>query len=122
VRAAGSKVTYFAGYRHLADRYRIEDIEAASDVVVWCCDEPPGFSPRRPQDRAFVGNLVQGMQAYASGALGKQAIPFSSTDRIIAIGSDRMMAAVTKPATASCRSTSSPPTGPSAPSTRRCSA
>jgi hypothetical protein len=30
----------------------------------------PGFSPRRPQDRAFVGNLVQGMQAYASGALG----------------------------------------------------
>jgi len=34
-------VTYFAGYRHLADRYRVEDIEAASDVVVWCCDEPP---------------------------------------------------------------------------------
>jgi hypothetical protein len=34
------------------------------------------------------------MQACASGALGKQEIPFSSTDRIIAIGSDRMMAAV----------------------------
>jgi NADPH-dependent glutamate synthase beta subunit-like oxidoreductase/NAD(P)H-flavin reductase len=94
LRAAGSKVTYFAGYRHMADRYRVEDIEAASDVVVWCCDEPPGFSPRRAQDRAFVGNLVQGMQAYASGALGKQEIAFSSTDRIIAIGSDRMMAAV----------------------------
>ena len=31
------------------------------------------------------------MQAYACGALGKQEIPFSSTDRIIAIGSDRMM-------------------------------
>jgi NAD(P)H-flavin reductase len=94
LRAAGSKVIYFAGYRHLADRYRIEDIEAASDVVVWCCDEAPGFSPRRPQDRAFVGNIVQAMQAYASGALGKQAVAFSSTDRIIAIGSDRMMAAV----------------------------
>jgi hypothetical protein len=51
-------------------------------------------SSRRPPDRAFVGNLVQGMQAYASGALGKQEIPFTSTDRIIAIGSDRMMAAV----------------------------
>jgi hypothetical protein len=37
------------------------------------------------------------MQAYASGALGKQEIPFSSTDRIIAIGSDRMMAAVALP-------------------------
>jgi len=29
-----SKVVYFAGYKHLADRYRVEDIEAASDVVV----------------------------------------------------------------------------------------
>jgi NAD(P)H-flavin reductase len=96
LRAAGSKVVYFAGYKHLGDRYRIEDIEAASDVVVWCCDEPPGFKPRRPQDRGFTGNIVQAMHAYASGALGAQAIAFSATDRIIAIGSDQMMAAVAK--------------------------
>jgi hypothetical protein len=76
------------------DRYRIDDIEASSDVVIWCCDEAPGFAPRRPQDRAFVGNIVQAMQAYASGALGRQEILFSNADRIIAIGSDRMMAAV----------------------------
>jgi NADPH-dependent glutamate synthase beta subunit-like oxidoreductase/NAD(P)H-flavin reductase len=94
LRAAGSKVIYFAGYRQMADRYRIEDIEASADVVVWCCDQAPGFTPRRPQDLAFVGNIVQAMQAYASGALGKQEIPFSNADRIIAIGSDRMMAAV----------------------------
>jgi len=95
LRGAGSKVVYFAGYKHVGDRYRVEDIEAASDVVVWCSDEPPGFTPRRPQDRAFVGNIVQAMQAYASGALGAQPIGFSAADRIIAIGSDRMMAAVT---------------------------
>jgi NAD(P)H-flavin reductase len=94
LRAAGSKVVYFAGYKRLVDRYRVDDIEAASDVVVWCCDEAPGFSARRKQDRAFVGNIVQAMQAYASGALGAQPIAFSATDRIIAIGSDRMMAAV----------------------------
>jgi len=94
LRAAGSKVIYFAGYKQMSDRYRIEDIEASSDVVVWCCDEPPGFAPRRPQDRSFVGNIVQGMRAYASGALGTQPIPFSAADRIIAIGSDGMMAAV----------------------------
>src|SRR5882724_1149592 len=94
LRAAGSKVIYFAGYKQMSDRYRIEDIEASSDVVVWCCDEPPGFAPRRPQDRSFVGNIVQGMRAYASGALGTQPIPFSATDRIIAIGSDSMMGAV----------------------------
>jgi len=94
LRAASCRVIYFAGYKRAADRYRAEDIEAASDVVVWCCDEAPGFTPRRPQDRAFVGNIVQAMQAYASGALGVQAIAFERTDRIIAIGSDRMMAAV----------------------------
>jgi NAD(P)H-flavin reductase len=96
LRAAGSKVIYFAGYRQMADRYRVEDLEASSDVVVWCCEEPPGFAPRRPQDRAFVGNIVQAMQAYASGGLGKQEIPFPNTDRIIAIGSDQMMAAVAR--------------------------
>ncbi|HEX9433995.1 MAG TPA: FAD-dependent oxidoreductase [Burkholderiales bacterium] len=94
LRAAGSKVIYFAGYKEMSDRYRIDDIEASSDVVIWCCDEAPGFAPRRPQDRAFVGNIVQAMQAYASGALGPQPIPFATADRIIAIGSDRMMAAV----------------------------
>jgi NAD(P)H-flavin reductase len=94
LRAAGSRVVYFAGYKRAGDRYRVEDIEAASDVVVWCCDEAPGFSPRRPQDRAFVGNIVQAMLAYASGTLGRQEIAFADTDRIIAIGSDRMMAAV----------------------------
>ena len=94
LRAAGSKVIYFAGYKHLADRYRIDDIEAASDAVVWCSDEAPGFPARRPQDRSFTGNLVQAMQAYASGRLGAQAVPFAAADRIIAIGSDRMMAAV----------------------------
>jgi len=94
LRTAGSKVIYFAGYKQLSDRYRIDDIEASADVVVWCCDEAPGFEPRRPQDRAFVGNIVQAMDAYASGRLGTQEISFTKTDRIIAIGSDRMMAAV----------------------------
>jgi NADPH-dependent glutamate synthase beta subunit-like oxidoreductase/NAD(P)H-flavin reductase len=94
LRAAGSRVIYFAGYKSMQDRYRVEDIEASSDAVVWCCDEAPGFAPRRAQDRSFVGNIVQAMHAYASGALGKQEIVFSSADRIIAIGSDKMMAAV----------------------------
>jgi NAD(P)H-flavin reductase len=94
LRAAGSKVIYFAGYKSLSDRYRIDDIEASSDVVVWCCDEAPGFAARRPQDRAFVGNIVQAMLAYASGKLGRQELAFERADRIIAIGSDRMMAAV----------------------------
>jgi len=96
MRRAGNRVLYFAAYKHMADRYKIAEIEAASDVVVWCCDEEPGFTPDRPQDKTVVGNIVQGMHAYASGALGDQVIPFQDADRIIAIGSDRMMAAVSR--------------------------
>ena len=94
LRRAGSKVLYFAGYKKMMDRYKVEQIKAAADIVVWCCDEHPGFQPDRPQDRAFVGNIVQGITAYAKGALGPQQIAVQDTDRIIAIGSDKMMAAV----------------------------
>ncbi len=94
LRAAGSKVLYFAGYKKMIDRYKVAEIENAADVVIWCCDEQPGFMPSRPQDYSFVGNIVEAMAAYASGALGMQPIAFADTDRIIAIGSDSMMAAV----------------------------
>ncbi|MBK9607991.1 MAG: FAD-dependent oxidoreductase [Betaproteobacteria bacterium] len=93
-RRAGSKVLYFAGYKKLIDRYKVADIEAAADIVVWCCDEAPGFAPTRPQDRAFTGNIVEAMRAYAAGELGTPAISFGACNRIIAIGSDKMMAAV----------------------------
>ncbi|PTR16644.1 pyridine nucleotide-disulfide oxidoreductase [Nitrosospira sp. Nsp2] len=93
-RAAGSKILYFAGYKKLIDRYKVAEIEAAADVVVWCCDEAPGFQPSRPDDLSYVGNIVAAMAAYGSGALGYQKIRLADAHRIIAIGSDRMMAAV----------------------------
>ena len=94
MRAAGSRVLYFAGYKKVQDRYKIAEIENAADVIVWCCDETPGFAPGRAQDRSFVGNIVQAMDAYAEGLLGECTIELREADRIIAIGSDRMMAAV----------------------------
>lgn len=93
-RKAGSRVLYFAGYKRVIDRYKVEEIEAAADVVVWCCDEEPGFTPGRPQDKALVANIVEAMRRYASGELGDQPIPYSAADRIVAIGSDGMMNAV----------------------------
>ena len=66
MRAAGSRVVYFAGYKQVRDRYKVAEIERAADVIVWCCDEAPGFLPTRPQDRAFVGNIVQGMVKFGA--------------------------------------------------------
>jgi hypothetical protein len=94
LRAKGSRVLYFAGYKRIADRYKVADIEQAADCVVWCCDEAPGFIPGRPQDRAFVGNIVAAIAAYGAGELDPVAIPLAAVDRIIAIGSEGMMNAV----------------------------
>ena len=93
-RAAGSRVLYFAGYKKAQDRYKVEEIEAAADVVVWACDEAPGFTPGRPQDKAIVGTIVEAMAAYAGGGLGEAPIGLGEVDRLITIGSDGMMAAV----------------------------
>jgi NAD(P)H-flavin reductase len=94
LRASGSRVIYFAGYKTIVDRYKVEEIEKAADAVVWVCDEPPGFTPSRVQDSAFVGNIVEAMTAYGRGDLGEPEIPLSSVDRLIVIGSDGMMRAV----------------------------
>ena len=94
LRELGSRVLYFAGYKKMADRFKIEEIERASDVVVWCCDEPPGFQPDRPGDFTFTGNIVEAMAAYGRGNLGDIEIPLSSALRLIVIGSDGMMRAV----------------------------
>jgi NAD(P)H-flavin reductase len=94
LRAAGSRVLYFAGYKKRIDRYKVDQIEAAADEVVWCCDEAPGFTPGRPQDKSFHGNIVAAMAAHAAGELGAATIPLANVDRMIVIGSDAMMAAV----------------------------
>jgi len=92
LRAKGSRVIYFAGYKKMIDRYKVEEIEAAADVIVWCSDEGPGFEPSRPQDYKFVGNIVQAIKWY--GESMNNPIRLQEVNRLIAIGSDRMMAAV----------------------------
>jgi NAD(P)H-flavin reductase len=94
LRAKGSRVLYFAGYRKALDRYKVAEIEAAADQVIWCVDGGAAFTPDRAQDRSFVGNIVEAMVAYAGGALGDSPLKLGDVDRIIAIGSDGMMRAV----------------------------
>ncbi len=94
LRANGCEVIYFAGYKNPADLFRVEDIENSADQVIWTSDVGPAIPARRPQDRSYVGNMVEAMTAYARGDLGPQGIELAKCERLIAIGSDRMMAAV----------------------------
>ena len=97
MRSAGNKVLYFAGYRNREDLFKVADIEDASDVIVWAVDDRPGndaIPVTRPQDKTFVGNIVEAMVSYATGALGETTLRLQDVDHLIVIGSDRMMAAV----------------------------
>ena len=92
----GSKVLYFAGYKNGEDIFKQAEIESVTDQVVWSVDRGKPIEARRPNDKQFTGNILQSMLAYASGEFGKPLFPFDTIDRIIVIGSDRMMAAVAK--------------------------
>lgn len=95
LKAAGSRVIYFAAYRQKSDCYKMDEVEAGTDQVIWSVDAGELIQPRRPQDASFRGNVVQAMTAYAEGKLSVPPIAkLSEVDRIIAIGSDRMMRAV----------------------------
>ncbi len=93
-KARGSRILYFAGYRDGSDIFKQDDVEAWADQVIYATDRGDEVTPRRPQDVHFRGNIVQAMTAYARGQIGGSTFSFRSLKRIIAIGSDRMMAAV----------------------------
>ncbi len=91
LRENNNKVVYFAGYKNGADLFKREEIENATDKIVWATDYGDEIKPERPQDAHFRGNIVQAMIAYAEGKLGEAKVDLKDVDRIIAIGSDRMM-------------------------------
>ncbi len=91
LRAKKNHVLYFAGYKNGDDLFKREEIENATDQVIWATDFGDEIEPARPQDVHHRGNIVQAMVAYAEGKLGDTKVNLQDVDRIIAIGSDRMM-------------------------------
>ena len=91
MRDNNNHVVYFAGYKDGSDVFKREEIEKATDQVVWSTDYGKEIRPMRPQDSHFRGNIVQAMIAYAEGRFGQTKLSLMDVDRIIAIGSDRMM-------------------------------
>ncbi|MCC6452044.1 MAG: pyridine nucleotide-disulfide oxidoreductase, partial [Acidobacteria bacterium] len=79
------------GYKNGSDLFKREEIEASTDQIIWATDFGDAIIPSRPQDAHFRGNIVQAMIAYGEGKLGERSVELSEVDRIIAIGSDRMM-------------------------------
>lgn len=91
MRQNGCKVIYFAGYKTAESRVKIAEIEAAADIIIWCCDEKQ-LSTTRKHDLSFQGNIIEAMQWYAQ--IPAIHFPLSNASHMVVIGSDRMMAAV----------------------------
>lgn len=91
---SGNRVLYFAGFKRGEDLFKREEIEGATDQVIWSTDLGDEIAPGRPQDAHIRANIVEAMVAYGEGRFGESRVPLSEVTRIIAIGSDRMMAAV----------------------------
>ena len=94
LKESGNRVIYFAGYKDGKDLFKREEIEAATDQVIWSTDTGREIEPQRAQDKQFRGNIVEAIKSYAEGRFGPPLFDLREVDRIIAIGSDRMMAAV----------------------------
>lgn len=89
LRAKNNKVIYFAGYRKKIDRYKTEEIEKAADKIIWSCDEGL-LEKTREGDKSFKGNIVESIVDYAKS----NPSDIKNIDRIVVIGSDKMMSAV----------------------------
>ncbi len=72
---AGSKVLYFAGYKHGEDLFKRDEVEAATDQVIFSTDMGSFIEPRRPQDAHIRANIVQAMIAYSKGEFGEKLFP-----------------------------------------------
>jgi NADPH-dependent glutamate synthase beta subunit-like oxidoreductase/NAD(P)H-flavin reductase len=94
MREAGCKVLIAAGAKTTDGLYARERLEDAADAVLWACEDGAPPEPARETDRAFTGDLVAALGAYGNGELGEPTIRLSDVVRVVAIGSERMMAAL----------------------------
>lgn len=94
LRAAGNRVLYFAGFQTADEVYCQADLEASADAIVWCTASGVPVSGTRPQDRAVSGDFLATMVRYAEGALhapNAPPIPFEQVDRVLVVGSNRLI-------------------------------
>jgi len=94
MRAQGCRVLIAAGAKTADGLYARERLEDAADAVLWACEDGTPPEPARATDCAFTGDLAAALGAYGNGGLGESAIDLRDVTRIVAIGSERMMAAL----------------------------
>ncbi|MFV9838937.1 MAG: FAD-dependent oxidoreductase [Aaplasma endosymbiont of Hyalomma asiaticum] len=87
----GCRVLFFAGFRSKKSVFGIHDIESASDVAVFCCEDG-SIEHRREGDCSHRGNVIDAILDYSN--TNSASIALNSIDRILVVGSSGMMSAI----------------------------
>ena len=89
LRKAGHRVFYIALIKKAEELYCQDEIERASDVVLWVDEgEECHIKPHRPQDKVMRGELISVLNRYV---LERPSVPLESVEQVYVIGSSYLV-------------------------------
>ncbi|MFP4615968.1 MAG: pyridine nucleotide-disulfide oxidoreductase [Thiohalorhabdus sp.] len=95
LRAAGNRVLYFGAFRHQDEPYYREQLEAATDQIVWATAGGEPIAAGRPQDLSVAtGDAVDLIRRYGDGEFSGAAAPhleLGEVDEILVMGSTGLL-------------------------------
>ncbi|GJL82894.1 MAG: pyridine nucleotide-disulfide oxidoreductase [marine bacterium B5-7] len=96
LRAAGNRVIYVASYTDQSQLYSKQELEAATDAIIWAVGTGERIKPARPQDCSVVtGNMIQLLKDYASGDVSPDnrllKAPLDEVDEVLVMGSTGLL-------------------------------
>ena len=92
-RRAGHRIFYVAMMETTEELFCKEELEAASDAILWITKKGEKVNPARPQDRTRQGELISVLRDYA---LQPSPIPLRSIDQVYVVGSTQLLRHVQK--------------------------
>ena len=96
LRSAGNRVVYVAAYGDRDQLYSKQELEAATDAIIWAVGRGDAIETARPQDCSVVTADVIGLiRDYAQGTVGPAnpllRIPMREVDEILVMGSTGLL-------------------------------
>ena len=83
LRAAGNRVLFAAGFENAGEIFCRDELEQAADTILWVMQSGAPVVPRRAQDRAAQGDLLEALVRYAAD---HPPIKLQDVDRLLVIG------------------------------------
>jgi NADPH-dependent glutamate synthase beta subunit-like oxidoreductase/NAD(P)H-flavin reductase len=95
LRLQGNRVLYAGYFATPDDVYCQNEVEAATDAIIWTTKSAELIKPNRATDYSIQGDLMQSLKSYAAGTLfesqGSPLISLADVDRIYVIGSTGLL-------------------------------